>query len=137
MSRPTPIPAMNDSTSLMPVSGSSVGTSVTTSGIVVVLSPGTVVVTMVVDGVVVVEVRAVEVVVVLAIGTVVVDVGGTVVVGGNTVVVVTTDVVVVLCGGCDLRQWLTVSTFLLSIQCIPPSHGRFSDPLPCHTWRAV
>jgi hypothetical protein len=49
----------------------------------------------------------------------------------GTVVVVGGSVVVVVDGGTS-RQWETVSTLVLSIQCIPAGHGSSSAPLPVH-----
>lgn len=100
-------------------------------------------VTVVVTGGSVVGVVTGTVLVVVVGSLVVVVVGGTVdvVVGGSVVVVVASVVVVVMVvvvvdGGTSL-QLLIVNTFLLSIQCMPPSHGRFSLPLPVQVLRSV
>ena len=103
-------------------------------------STGSVVV--VTGGDVVVVVSGGAVVVVVG-GVVLVVVGGAVVVVTGKVVVVTmvvggvVEVVVVVVDGGTSRQLEMVSRFSLSIQWIPPSHGRCSDPFPSQMWVSV
>lgn len=66
--------------------------------------------------------------------SVVVVVSSSVVVVTCSVVVVVSTVVVVVSVS---KQLLIVRTFLLSIQWIPPSQGRFSDPLPVQVFLSV